>query len=99
MNKRDLYYWLILLLFLFFASTGCAKTNITLPEKHPSNSIAIVEEPHLNLLSDEDRAIYLKDDSHEEQDIYACKMHPQIISKKPGVCPLCGMKLILKSGK
>src|SRR5690349_775714 len=24
---------------------------------------------------------------------YQCAMHPQIVSDKPGVCPICGMKL------
>jgi hypothetical protein len=28
--------------------------------------------------------------------IYTCPMHPQIISNKPGTCPICGMKLIQK---
>src|SRR5438128_1410587 len=24
---------------------------------------------------------------------YQCPMHPEIVSDKPGVCPICGMKL------
>ena len=28
--------------------------------------------------------------------LYTCAMHPQIISDHPGVCPICGMDLILK---
>ena len=30
--------------------------------------------------------------SHDEQ-LYTCGMHPQVIQKKPGNCPICGMKL------
>jgi membrane fusion protein, copper/silver efflux system len=32
-------------------------------------------------------------DGHE----YTCPMHPQIISDKPGQCPICGMDLVLKT--
>ncbi|HVO73762.1 MAG TPA: efflux RND transporter periplasmic adaptor subunit [Ignavibacteriaceae bacterium] len=27
---------------------------------------------------------------------YTCTMHPQVISDKPGVCPICGMELVKK---
>jgi len=28
--------------------------------------------------------------------IYTCPMHPEIIAKKPGKCPKCGMTLVEK---
>ncbi len=28
--------------------------------------------------------------------VYTCSMHPEVISDKPGKCPKCGMKLIVK---
>ena len=28
--------------------------------------------------------------------VYTCTMHPEVISDKPGDCPKCGMKLVLK---
>jgi len=31
---------------------------------------------------------------HDEDTEYTCSMHPQIRQKKPGDCPICGMKLV-----
>jgi hypothetical protein len=28
--------------------------------------------------------------------LYTCTMHPEVVSDKPGKCPKCGMKLVLK---
>ncbi|WP_245977411.1 multicopper oxidase domain-containing protein [Albibacterium indicum] len=32
----------------------------------------------------------------KDQQSYTCTMHPEVISNKPGNCPKCGMKLVLK---
>jgi hypothetical protein len=32
----------------------------------------------------------------KEKEYWTCPMHPQIISDKPGVCPICNMDLIKK---
>src|SRR5205809_7963263 len=29
----------------------------------------------------------------KEETLYTCGMHPQVIQKTPGNCPICGMKL------
>lgn len=29
--------------------------------------------------------------------LYTCKMHPEVISDKPGKCPKCGMTLVKKT--
>jgi len=34
--------------------------------------------------------------AEETEQLYTCGMHPQIISKEPGYCPICGMKLTPK---
>jgi hypothetical protein len=28
--------------------------------------------------------------------VYTCPMHPEVISNKPGKCPICGMDLVEK---
>jgi hypothetical protein len=33
----------------------------------------------------------------EEAAVYTCPMHHEVVSPKPGVCPKCGMKLVLKA--
>ena len=33
-----------------------------------------------------------------EKEIYQCPMHPNIISDKPGNCPICGMRLVKVEG-
>ena len=37
-------------------------------------------------------------DNHEENKskIYTCPMHPEIVRNEPGLCPICGMKLVEK---
>ncbi len=34
----------------------------------------------------------------QEEAIYTCSMHPEIIRDAPGACPICGMDLVLKIG-
>ena len=35
---------------------------------------------------------------HVEAAIYYCPMHPTVTSNKPGNCPICGMKLVKRTG-
>ena len=30
--------------------------------------------------------------------VYACPMHPEVVSEEPGKCPECGMKLLATGG-
>ena len=33
----------------------------------------------------------------EKQQVYTCPMHPEVREDKPGICPKCGMELVLKN--
>ncbi len=37
--------------------------------------------------------------AHSEKEIYYCPMHPTYTSDRPGDCPICNMKLVLKENK
>ena len=41
-----------------------------------------------------DESIFVTE--HVHKDIYYCPMHPNVISDKPGACPICQMKLVKK---
>jgi len=44
-----------------------------------------------------DSASSMKDSSMKmTAAVYTCKMHPEVISDKPGKCPKCGMDLVKK---
>ena len=38
------------------------------------------------------------DHEHAKAAVYYCPMHPTVTSNKPGNCPICGMKLVKRTG-
>ena len=53
-------------------------------------------EPHLDAEPDKTLAFVAEMDlgTPEGPVVYACPMHPEVVSEEPGRCPKCGMKLI-----
>lgn len=39
-----------------------------------------------------------KAENQSDANTYTCPMHPEVISEEPGICPNCGMELVVKSG-
>mgnify|MGYP001617950053 CR=1 FL=1 len=35
----------------------------------------------------------------DKNKVYACPMHPEVKSDKPGSCPKCGMDLVLEENE
>ena len=70
---------------LFFSTVtffACSK-----PSKSPGSITAPVEEK-----------VETKTETSpkEKEVVYTCTMHPEILSKIPGDCPICGMTLVPK---
>lgn len=40
------------------------------------------------------KTVDIHKEHREEKQLYTCPMHPQIISDRPGSCPICGMDLV-----
>lgn len=50
----------------------------------------------LSSCSDKNEQEDTAENSAAKKEYYTCTMHPQVISDRPGVCPICGMELIKK---
>ncbi len=51
----------------------------------------------LSSCSDKNEPEDTAENSAVKKEYYTCTMHPQVISDRPGVCPICGMELIKKT--
>ncbi|WP_429653600.1 efflux RND transporter periplasmic adaptor subunit [Spirosoma lacussanchae] len=87
-NKRWLQSvaWLMVLILVFVA--GCKTGNENKESTTPANRAT-------------DRPNVASHEGHghaNEEEVYTCPMHPQIVQDKPGSCPICGMDLVKKAG-
>jgi Cu(I)/Ag(I) efflux system membrane fusion protein len=46
-----------------------------------------------NMKSDDNKTLITKDSSSQSV-VYICPMDKEVISDKPGKCPICGMELV-----
>lgn len=65
--------------------TNVSETKMEKPQTTPAEILKAQENPTIKL-----------EEKENSKATYTCPMHPQIISEKPGKCPICGMNLVLK---
>jgi RND family efflux transporter MFP subunit len=68
----------VLLLVVVMAAAGCGSDEVA-----PSGEAHDHESPVVNAAAE----------AQEEQQLWTCGMHPQIVEEEPGQCPICGMNL------
>jgi hypothetical protein len=83
--------------FVFGAVGLAACADGTLPQRtarHPGHPAAAEGDGGGELAAISPHAA--PDAPPNQATIYACPMHPEVVSNAPGTCPKCGMKLVPK---
>ena len=76
---------------IFFAFTGCMGVSHLAHTTgvHAENTIRTNDTIEANLNNQETVQVTSK--------IYTCPMHPEVFSEQPGICPKCGMELVIQN--
>lgn len=80
---------------LWFSGCAAPPGQPDLPSDHPASPAATespLPEPSLTLLIDGRKSMPASAPSTAA--LYTCPRHKQIVSKLPGTCPICKMKLV-----
>jgi hypothetical protein len=88
------------------ALAACAPSELEVPANHPGHPAARTgETPKTTPLASTpappepataEPSPHAGHGEHEATATHACPMHPDVVSKEPGKCPICGMPLELR---
>ncbi len=82
-------------------AAACVKSELDVPANHPGNAAARPANPTRStaLRSEHDLVVEAAEsEAAPSGATYVCPMHPEIVRKEPGRCPICGMKLVPSKG-
>jgi hypothetical protein len=91
---------------LLALTTACVSAELEVPTNHPGHPAAragktpktttlgsVQAPPKPATIQHAPHSEHSEHKGHGEQATHVCSMHPEVVSKGPGQCPICGMKL------
>ena len=87
-------------------TTACVSTELEVPTNHPGHPAARAGKtpetttlgsgqapPEPTAVQQAPHSEHSEHEGHGEHATHVCPMHPEVVRKGPGQCPVCGMKL------
>jgi hypothetical protein len=96
---------LVVVWFAMLPAAGCVSTQLEAPANHPGHPSAhtgkLTLSSALHPVHDIQEEAVANSPTTEDGSgaTYVCPMHPEIVRKEPGNCPICGMKLVPKKSE